>query len=149
MNNEFCYLLRVRYAECDAQKVVFNARYVDYIELAMNEFTRVIWGDYNVLLAKGIDNQVVNVDISWKAPAHFDEVIAITVKPIKVGNSSYTLQFDFFNYQSEEVLVSAEVVYVMVSTDQHIKMQVPQEMREQFEQGAKGIKIDHAGASNI
>ena len=145
MNNEFCYLLRVRYAECDAQKVVFNARYVDYIELAMNEFTRVIWDDYNVLLAKGIDNQVVNVDMSWKAPAHFDEVIAITVRPIKVGNSSYTLHFDFFNYLSEEILVSAEVVYVMVSTDKHIKMQVPQVMREQFEQGAKGIKIDHAG----
>ena len=27
-------LVRVRYAECDAQGVVFNARYADYADLA-------------------------------------------------------------------------------------------------------------------
>ena len=114
MNNDFCYLLRVRYSECDAQKVVFNGRYTEYADIAVNEFTRVIWDDYNSLLEAGIDNQVVNLNMSWKAPAHFDEVIAITVKPIKVGNTSYTLQ-------------------------------VSKEMRKQFEEGAKGIIIDHAG----
>ena len=145
MNNDFCYLLRVRYSEYDAQKVVFNGRYTEYVDIAVNEFTRVIWDDYNSLLEAGIDNQVVNLNMSWKAPAHFDEVIAITVKPIKVGNTSYTLQVDFYNHESSKVLVSAEIVYVMISTDRHEKMQVSKEMRKQFEEGAKGIIIDHAG----
>ena len=46
MTNDFCYLLRVRYSECDAQKVVFNGRYSDYVDIAAGEFTRAIWGDY-------------------------------------------------------------------------------------------------------
>ena len=51
MRDEFCHLLRVRYSECDAQKVVFNGRYVDYIDIAVTEFMRVIWGNYNDILS--------------------------------------------------------------------------------------------------
>lgn len=36
----FRYYLRVRYDECDAQKVVFNARYGAYVDLAVGEFYR-------------------------------------------------------------------------------------------------------------
>ncbi len=146
MNNDFCYLLRVRYSECDAQKVVFNGRYVDYIDIACTEFMRVIWGNYNDILSKGIDNQVVNLSINWKAPAHFDEIIAITVKPIRIGTSSYSLQVDFYNYESSTIIASAEIVYVMVSVTQHIKIDIPQDMCKQLEAGAPGIKIDHAGS---
>ena len=34
-----CYL-RVRYVECDAQKVVFNSRYSEYVDVGMTEFLR-------------------------------------------------------------------------------------------------------------
>ena len=148
MNNEFCYLLRVRYSECDAQKVVFNGRYSDYVDIAVGEFIRVIWGDYNDILSNGIDNQVVSYSINWKAPAHFDEVIAITVKPTKVGNSSYSFLVDFYNYDSHEMIASAKIVYVMVSATQHKKMEIPQNMRIQLEKGAPRIMVDHAGLNN-
>jgi acyl-CoA thioester hydrolase len=147
MNDDFCYLLRVRYAECDAQKVVFNGRYVDYIDVAVTEFLRVIWGNYNDILSMGIDNQVVHISMDWKAPAHFDEVIAITVKPGKIGTSSYSLKCDFYHHATARVLASAEVIYVMVSATQHEKMAIPQDMRDRLEQGAPGIRIDHAGST--
>jgi acyl-CoA thioester hydrolase len=127
-----------------AQKVVFNGRYVDYIDIAVTEFMRVIWGNYDDILSNGIDNQVVNLSINWKAPAHFDEIIAILVKPIKIGTSSYSLQVDFYNYKSSTIIASAEIVYVMVNATQHNKMDIPQDMRKQLEKGAPGIKIDHA-----
>ena len=34
----FRYFVRVRYQDCDSQHVVFNARYGDYIDLAVTEF---------------------------------------------------------------------------------------------------------------
>ncbi len=145
MNNDFCYFLRVRYSECDAHKVVFNGRYVDYIDLAATEFMRAIWGNYTDLLSDGLDLQVVSLTLDWKAPAHFDEVVAITVKPGKTGTTSYRLAFDFYNHGTSEHLVHADIVYVMVSADQHKKMEIPRTMRKQLEKGAPGIKVDHAG----
>lgn len=145
MTNDFCYLLRVRYSECDAQKVVFNGRYSDYVDLAAGEFTRVIWGDYNEMLSAGIDNQVVSYSIDWQGPAHFDEVLAVTVKPKKIGNTSYSLQVDFYNHENKKMIASAQIVYVMVSVDEHEKMVIPDVMRKQLESGAQGITVNHAG----
>ncbi len=136
MRDEFCHLLRVRYSECDAQKVVFNGRYVDYIDVAVTEFMRVIWGNYNDILSKGIDNQVVKLSINWTAPAHFDDVIAITVKTIRIGTSSYTLQVDFYNHKTAVNIASAEIIYVMVSVDEHKKMEIPKDMRKKLEEGS-------------
>mgnify|MGYP003384808521 CR=1 FL=1 len=145
MTNDFCYLLRVRYSECDAQKVVFNGRYSDYVDVAAGEFTRAIWGDYNDMLSKGIDNQVVSYTINWQGPAHFDDVLAVTVKPKKIGNTSYSLHVDFYKHDNQRIIASAEIVYVMVSVNDHTKMVIPDDMRKQLEHGAQGITVNHAG----
>ena len=145
MTNDFCYLLRVRYSECDAQKVLFNGRYSDYVDIAAGEFTRAIWGNYNDTLSKGIDNQVVSYSIEWQGPAHFDDVLAVRVKPSKIGNTSYSLQVDFYNYDNQKMIASAQIVYVMVSVGEHEKMAIPDEMRKQLESGAQGITVNHAG----
>ena len=145
MTNDFCYLLRVRYSECDAQKVVFNGRYSDYVDIAAGEFTRAIWGDYNDMLSKGIDNQVVSYTINWQGPAHFDDVLSVTVKPKKIGNTSYSLHVDFYKHDKQRMIASAEIVYVMVSVNDHTKMVIPDDMRKQLEHGAQGITVNHAG----
>jgi acyl-CoA thioester hydrolase len=44
----FRYYLRVRYIECDAQKVVFHSRYSEYVDVGINEFLRAagVLGDF-------------------------------------------------------------------------------------------------------
>ena len=44
MTSPFRYYTRVRYQDCDAQHVVFNARYGDYADAARIEYQRVVWG---------------------------------------------------------------------------------------------------------
>jgi acyl-CoA thioester hydrolase len=78
MTHPFRYYLRVRYGECDAQKVVFNARYGDYVDLASGEFFRAL--GYGEELASGeLDFQLVRQTFEWKAPARFDQVLEIAV----------------------------------------------------------------------
>ncbi len=67
MVNPFCFRFRVRYNECDAQHVVFNARYGDYVDIAMTEFMRALGRDYSQLLADGLDNQVVKLTTQWQS----------------------------------------------------------------------------------
>jgi len=145
MQDQFCYLLRVRYSECDAQQVVFNAKYVEYIDIAVAEFFRVLWGDYTNLLKAGIDMQVVNVNVDWKAPAHYDEVIAISVEQKKLGNTSFTLQIGFFNHESKHQIATAQITYVLVSTKEHQKIKIPVELKTKLATGAPGVLVNHAG----
>jgi len=108
---------------------------------------RAIWGNYDDILSKGIDNQVVNLSIDWKAPVHFDEILAITVKTVKIGTSSYTLQIEFYNYESQKIIASATITYVMVSAREFKKIEIPMDFREPLEKGAAGKTIDHAGST--
>jgi len=141
----FTHLLRVRYSECDAQKIVFNGKYAEFVDIAATEFTRAVWGNYNDILAMGVDSQVVNLTISWKAPSTFDDVLAIEVIAGRIGNSSYTLAFEIRNHVTGVEIASAEIVYVMVSATEFIKMTIPADLRQKLETGAPGVVINHAG----
>lgn len=143
---DFTHLLRVRYSECDVQKIVFNGKYAEFVDIAATEFMRAVWGHYNDILAMGVDSQVVNLNISWQAPSTFDDVLAIEVKAGHIGNSSYTLAFNIVNYVSGAQIATAEIVYVMVSATEFSKMAIPEELKKKLVDGAPGVVVNHAGA---
>jgi len=142
---KFIHLLRVRYAECDAQKVVFNGKYAEYVDVAATEYSRAVWGDYDDILAMGVDSQVVKLTINWQAPARFDDVIAISVSTSHIGNTSYAFAFEFHNHDSGTLVAIAETVYVMVSPTEHTKIAIPEDLKISLANGAPGVVVNQAG----
>lgn len=144
-NRPFTYLLRVRYSECDAQKVVFNAKYIEYVDLAATEFLKAVWGHYDDLNEQGVDFQVVNMNIDWRVSVRFDEVLAIEVTTERIGNTSYQLNFIMRLPKSNQVTTQAQAIYVMVDPLSLQKKPVPTEMRGALLDGASGQIVNHAG----
>jgi acyl-CoA thioester hydrolase len=139
----FTFLMRVRYAECDMQYVVFNSRYVEFIDVAATEFMRhLLDGDF-----EAVENQVVNVNVNWRASARFDDVLAIQVAAERIGNTSYTLAYTFHNHSTGEHLVDATVTYVAVDRENWQKTAIPADYRARLQAGLPGVVVDHAGAS--
>ena len=66
--DRFRYYLRVRYGECDAQRVVFNSRYSEYVDIATSEFLRAL-GFGEAFICGDLDFQLVKQTIEWKAAA--------------------------------------------------------------------------------
>lgn len=141
----FRVLLRVRYGECDAQQVVFNARYGDYADAAVTEFFRLLFGSYQALLERGLDTQVVRLATDWRSPARFDEVLALDVATRRVGTTSFTLGVACSEFYSGRQVADTEVTYVMVDAASHQKRAVPADLREIFLQGAPGRLVNLAG----
>src|ERR1700732_2725959 len=94
MDQRYRYYLRIRYGECDAQKVVFNARYADYVDLGTIEFLRAI-GFGADLISGALDYQLVKLTLEWKAPAHFDQILELSVYASRLGNTSFTIATEF------------------------------------------------------
>ena len=140
----FRYYLRVRYGECDAQKVVFNARYADYVDLATSEFLRAL-GYGEQLFSGELDFQLVKQTMEWKAPARFDQVLEVSVYAKGLGNTSFTLSADFRIAGDERVIVTAETIYVLVKQHTLTKTPIPPDLRSALEQGGAGLLTDHAG----
>jgi acyl-CoA thioester hydrolase len=142
-SNRFSYFLRVRYGECDAQKVVFNSRYGEYVDLAAAEFLRVLGFEHEIQTAK-LDYQVVKQTTQWRAPARFDQVLEISVSTQHLGTTSFTLVTEFRIAGDEALIATTESVYVHVDTRTLKKAPIPARLREALERGAAGEKVDHA-----
>jgi acyl-CoA thioester hydrolase len=143
----FTYYLRVRYGECDAQKVVFNARYGDYVDVAINEFIRAI-GFGDALINCDLDFQLVKQTIEWKAPARFDQVLAISVAVKHLGTTSFTLRAEFRIAGEEPIIASVETIYVLVDAKTLAKIPLPDDLRAAFADGGQGKSTDHAAKAN-
>jgi acyl-CoA thioester hydrolase len=138
---DFRYYLRVRYGECDAQKVVFNARYGDYTDLAVTEYLRAL-GFGEALVDGSFDYQLVRQTTEWKAPARFDDVLEVRVRGVSVGTSSFTIACDFRRACDDVPLARSETVYVMIGA--HGKTPVPAPIRAAILEGIDAA-VDHAG----
>jgi acyl-CoA thioester hydrolase len=139
MPQPFCFRFRVRYNECDAQQVVFNARYGDYVDLAMTEFMRAMGCDYNQLLAQGLDNQVVKLTTEWQSSARFDDVLDVFVSLQHLGNTSFTLEADIRHADEGRAIARAEAVYVMMTTEPFAKTPVPDHCVSCCRPGRRGL----------
>ena len=147
LSENFTFLLRVRYGECDAQQVVFNARYADYIDIAMTEYFREVVGGFQYLLDQGLDNQVVSLHIDWHSSAKFDDVLAISVTSTKVGNTSYSFKILINDYISQKLIAKSSMTYVMVDTQNYQKTPVPDWLREKLLSSTSWPLINHAGVT--
>lgn len=148
MAEHFRYYLRVRYGECDAQKVVFNSRYSDYVDISTSEFLRAL--GFGEMLAKGdLDFQLVKQTLEWKLPARYDQVLEISVYAKHLGNTSFTFITEFRIAGDEQMIATAETIYVMVVPDVLTKMPLPADFRAALQEGARGKVTDHAGYSEL
>ena len=138
----FTYLLRVRYAECDAQRVVFHSRYAEYADVAVTEFIRAL-GFGEEAASGALEYQLVRQTLEWRAPARFDETLALSVEATRLGETSFTVTTTFRVAGSDPVMATAETVYVMVDAALQ-KQPLPDVFRRALERGAPGVVTDHA-----
>jgi acyl-CoA thioester hydrolase len=139
----FRYYLRVRYIECDAQKVVFNSRYSEYVDVGINEFLRAagVLGDF---VTGPLDFQLVKQTVEWKAPARFDQVLELRIGATRLGTTSFTIGTEFHVAGEERVIVTVETIYVLVDGKTLTKLPLPDEIRVALQEGAAGRVTDHA-----
>ncbi len=137
------YYLRVRYIECDAQKVVFNSRYGEYVDVGVNEFLRAA-GVLDQFTAGHLDFQLVKQTVEWKRPARYDQVLELSFNVTNLGTTSFTIKAEFRVADDERVLATVETVYVLMDGPTLTKLAIPPEIRTALEHGARGKTTDHA-----
>lgn len=142
----FLFRFRVRFCECDPQRVAFNGCYGMYIDLAVLEFMRSL-GLGDALVKGTFDYQVVKQTVEWKGPAHFDDVVEVAVWAKRLGTTSFVIATEFRIAGSDTVSATGETVYVLVDSATLTKMSLSPELRQAFQQGARGLCVDHANST--
>ena len=82
---KFSTTIRVRWMEGDAQGIVFNGAYLDYLEIAQAEYFRNLgFSIYQIAKAGYFDSAVVKTTIEFKHPAKIDQLIDLYLSLIHI-----------------------------------------------------------------
>ncbi len=120
----FFHPLRVRWAECDMQGIVFNPHYLMYFDVAFTEYMRAIGLPYpNAFAADDTDTFMVSIQADFRASARYDQEIAIFVRTAYFGTTSFRMAFSIRH--DDEILVEGTATYVNGDRQTHAPRPIP------------------------
>jgi len=125
----FFHRLRVRWAEVDMQKIVFNAHYLMYFDTAVTDYWRAVALPYEESMHQlGGDLYVKKAGIEFHASARMDDQLDVGMRCARIGNSS--MQFLGAIYRAEQLLITGELLYVFADPATQTSRPVPQPLRD-------------------
>ncbi|MFM9923101.1 YbgC/FadM family acyl-CoA thioesterase [Variovorax sp. H27-G14] len=125
----FFHRLRVRWAEVDMQKIVFNAHYLMYFDTAISDYWRALALPYEeAMQSLGGDLYVRKATIDFRGSARMDDMLDVGMRCVRVGNSSMVFEGGLF--RQDQFLVGCELVYVFADPATQTSKPVPQVLRE-------------------
>ncbi|MFT3665592.1 YbgC/FadM family acyl-CoA thioesterase [Piscinibacter sp.] len=135
--------LRVRWAEIDAQKIVFNAHYLMYIDTAVAGYWRALALPYAASMeALDGDLYVRKATLEYHGSARYDDQLDVGMRCARIGNSS--IQFAAGVFRGAELLVEGELVYVFADPRTQTSRPVPAALRDVlqgFEAGQGMVEV--------
>ena len=139
----FAERLRVRWAEIDAQKIVFNGHYLMYFDTAIAGYWRAMALPYHeAMSALEGDLYVRKATLEYLGSARYDDSLNVGVRCQRIGNSS--IQFECGVFRNGELLVSGELIYVFADPTTQTSRPVPEALREAmnaYESGAEMLTL--------
>jgi YbgC/YbaW family acyl-CoA thioester hydrolase len=126
--------LRVRWAEVDMQKIVFNGHYLTYLDTAIAEYWRGIGLPYPQGYVERYANDVYlrKATIEYLGSARYDDLLTIYCRVARLGRSSMSFQFEIYREAEDAALATAELVYVNADPASMQPSPLPEELRERI-----------------
>ena len=123
----FAHSLRVRYAECDPQGVVFNAHYLAYLDTSITELWREALGGYQRMIDERLDMVVVETRLRFLQAAGFDDLLTLEVGVTRLGRTSISSAHRI--RRGDELLLEGALHHVLVDLRTRTKTEIPEWIR--------------------
>ena len=120
----FSHRLRVRWSEVDPQGVVFNARYLDYVDVAISEYCRAA-RDAGLWRGDNVQFHVRHAAVDFRRPIRADEQIDLLARTKATGRTSVTTLVEMHGAGEEDLRAAVEVVAVHVDLSDHRPRALP------------------------
>ncbi|WP_313313436.1 YbgC/FadM family acyl-CoA thioesterase [Pulveribacter sp.] len=135
--------LRVRWAEVDPQKIVFNAHYLTYADCAVTEYWRALALPYEASMhVLGGEVYLKKAGVEYHASARLEDILDVGIRCTRIGSSSMVFGVGIF--AGDRLLVSIELIYVFADPATQTKRPVPPALRaiiEHYEAGGTMVEL--------
>ncbi|MCF6347238.1 MAG: acyl-CoA thioesterase [Flavobacteriaceae bacterium] len=124
--------IRVRYGETDQMGYVYYGNYAQYFEMGRVEWLRNLGISYKRMEDSGIMLPVLNLNIDYKNPAKYDDLL--TLKTILLKKPSVRIEFGFeIHNESQELLTKGYTSLVFIDMKRNRPIKAPDYILEKTE----------------
>lgn len=128
MAETFLHRFRVRYAEIDAQAIVFNSRYLEYADVIVSEFFRHRREEG----MPDIDFHIRKAEIDYLKPIRLEDMVEGRLQVERIGNSSMRMRIALHEAHSGELRAEIALVQVHVDLASGGPKAIPESVRSAF-----------------
>lgn len=132
--------IRVRYAETDAQGIVYHANHVIFFEVGRGAFLRAQDFDYNGLEAGGHIMVVAELTVKYKAPARYDDLLVVRTWIAEMGWASLVFQYEL--RKDDAVIAEGRSVHVCLNRENGRPVAIPATLRAAVGLPSGGLGAD-------
>ena len=125
--------VKVRYSEIDCQRIVYNSHYLTYFDISISELLDDLFDQDTYIKETDNEFHTVSVQMDFKAPARLNDQLEIYSSIKKVGNSSLIFYQEIYKEGSDELLNSAEIVWVHTNQAEMKATIIPEDLRKKFD----------------
>jgi acyl-CoA thioester hydrolase len=123
------HTIRVRYGECDMQRVVFNAHYFAYCDDAVDTWFRTVLapggGKFEEI---GFDFMLKKAELVWHAPLTFGETADLDCSVVRWGSTSFDVRVE--GTADGKQRFDATITYVSTVPHENRPQPVPSAVRD-------------------
>jgi acyl-CoA thioester hydrolase len=107
--------IRVRYAETDRMGLLHHANYLVYFEQARTELLRARHASYKELEDQGYFLVVARVEVKFKSPAHYDDVL--TIRTTVTRTSPVRLEHKYEVFRDNKLIAEGNTTLACVDRE--------------------------------
>jgi acyl-CoA thioester hydrolase len=122
--------VRVRYAETDAQGVVYYANYFVYMEVGRANYFRTLGFDPTQHEHSGRGIVITEATCRYHAPARFDDRLIVRAWVENVRRSNFTFVYEIVHGDDRRLIAKGRTVQVFVDLHAMRPIRLPPETRD-------------------
>ncbi len=121
---------RVRYAETDAAGIVHHSSYVVWFEEGRSEFSRQLGLPYAELERDGIDLIVTRVEVRYRSPARYDDLVEVWTRMATLRSRTMTFAYRVVRAADGTLLAEGTTEHLAVRRVTGRPVRIPDRFRE-------------------
>jgi acyl-CoA thioester hydrolase len=120
--------VRVRFAETDAQGVAHNSNYLVWFEIARIAYLEEFAGGYPALRKTGLESFVLEANVRYRLPAHFDDRLRIHTRVGELRGARF--RFDYEVRRGDELIADGWTSHACIDAATLRPTRIPQSLAE-------------------
>ena len=95
--------IRVEYHHTDQMGIVHHSNYVKFFEVARTEWLRAVGLTYAEMERRGVMMPIVEVNVKYRQPAYYDELIAVTASVDELPMARMSFKYEIRGEDGREI----------------------------------------------